>query len=66
MNFPIRIITIFVTLLLINSAYPKTAGEYLPSDAQLDAGIPAPETVVGWEVGDWHVSHDKLTQYMQA
>ena len=22
--------------------------------------------MLGWEVGDWHVSHDKLVQYMQA
>jgi hypothetical protein len=65
-NFPTRIITIFVTLLLANSAWTKTSREYLPSDADLDAGMPAPETVLGWEVGDWHVNHDKLVQYMQA
>jgi hypothetical protein len=63
---PIRIITIFVSLLLTNSAYTKPAREYLPGDADLDPGIPAPETVLGWDVGDWHVSHDKLVQYMQA
>ena len=25
-----------------------------------------PEALLGWEVGDWHVSHDKLVAYMQA
>ena len=28
--------------------------------------VPTPESVLGWEVGDWHVRHDQLVQYMQA
>ena len=57
------------TLLLLSLAFnlsAKTAQEYLPPDADLDPEIPTPESVLGWEVGDWHVSHDKLVQYMMA
>jgi len=44
----------------------RSAAEYLPADADLDPAIPTPESVLGWEVGNWHVSHDKLVNYMQA
>ncbi|MFC1696384.1 M14 family zinc carboxypeptidase, partial [Pseudomonadota bacterium] len=53
-------------LLLASNINARSAQEYLPQDAQPDPGIPTPESVLGWEVGDWHVSHDKLVQYMQA
>lgn len=39
---------------------------YLPKDVQLDPAIPTPESVLGWQVGEWHVSHDKLVDYMKA
>ncbi len=39
---------------------------YLPSDVSYDASIPTPKEVIGHEVGEWHVSHDKLVMYMQA
>jgi len=44
----------------------KSSEDYLPSGADLDPAVPTPESVLGWEVGDWHVSHDRLVQYMQA
>jgi len=47
-------------------AQARSAAEYLPADADLDPAIPTPESVLGWEVGDWHVSHDKLLNYMRA
>jgi hypothetical protein len=44
----------------------RSAQDYLPADADLDPAIPTPESVLGWEVGDWHVSHDKLLAYLQT
>lgn len=52
--------------MLSSGALARTAREYLPADANPDPSIPSPESVLGWEVGDWHVSHDKLLQYMQV
>jgi len=31
-----------------------------------DPSIPTPKDVLGYEVGTWHVSHDKLVEYMKA
>jgi hypothetical protein len=38
----------------------------LPEGLEFDPSVPTPESVLGWEVGDWHVRHDQLVQYMQA
>ena len=39
---------------------------YLPDDVSYDASIPTPKSIVGHEVGEWHITHDKLAQYMYA
>ena len=38
---------------------------YLP-DIKYDLGIPTPESVFGHQIGEWHLSHDKLLQYFRA
>jgi hypothetical protein len=38
---------------------------YLP-DIEYDASIPTPEAFFGHQIGEWHLSHDKLVYYMQA
>ena len=39
---------------------------YLPSNVSYDSKIPTPKSVIGHEVGEWHITHDKLVQYMYA
>jgi hypothetical protein len=39
---------------------------YLPSSVTYSADIPTPKEVIGHEVGEWHVSHDKLIKYMET
>ncbi len=39
---------------------------YLPEGTTYDPSIPKPAEVIGHEVGQWHVTHDKLVQYMLA
>lgn len=39
---------------------------YLPQVISYDATIPTPKDIIGHEVGEWHVTHDKLMFYMQA
>jgi len=51
---------------LATSLGANNAASYLPQDADPDPTVPTPESVLGWDVGDWHVSHDKLVQYMQT
>lgn len=39
---------------------------YLPKGITYDESIPTPKEVIGHEVGEWHVTHDKLMFYMQT
>ena len=38
---------------------------YLNDMSQYDSSIPTPESVIGHQVGEFHVSHDKLSHYVQ-
>jgi hypothetical protein len=46
--------------------WAMTAAEYLPAGADLDPSVPTPESVLGWEIGDWRITHDQLVAYMHA
>ena len=37
---------------------------YLP-DVQYDSNIPSPKEYLGWQIGDWHISHDLLQTYLK-
>ena len=39
---------------------------YLPTNVSYNSNIPTPKSVLGYEVGEWHVSHDKLVEYMKV
>ncbi|MGB6151087.1 MAG: M14 family metallopeptidase [Pricia sp.] len=39
---------------------------YLPQNVSYDSAIPTPKEIVGHQVGEWHVTHDKLAFYMQT
>jgi hypothetical protein len=39
---------------------------YLPEKVAYNPVIPTPKSVIGHEVGEWHVSHDRLVTYMKA
>ncbi len=38
---------------------------YLPDDDRRTE-IPSPEAIIGFQVGEWHVSHDRLDNYFKA
>ncbi|CAI8265783.1 MAG: Uncharacterised protein [Polaribacter sp. SA4-10] len=39
---------------------------YLPKEVTYNQNIPTPKSIIGHEVGEWHVTHDKLVEYMKA
>ncbi|GIV37364.1 MAG: peptidase M14 [Cyclobacteriaceae bacterium] len=56
---------IFVSLLFRVTAQPSL-DYYLPEGTSYDPAIPTPAQVIGHEVGEWHISHDRLVNYMYA
>ncbi len=39
---------------------------YLPQNTTYDPQIPTPESILGFTPGKWHVTHDKLVEYMRV
>ncbi len=37
---------------------------YFDPSVSFNPDIPTPETVLGYQVGEWHVRHDQLVEYM--
>jgi hypothetical protein len=58
-----------LSVLLMSFALIVNAQElsyYLPKDVSYDPSIPTPEKVIGHKVGEWHITHDRLVQYMRS
>ena len=55
-------------LTICSTAIAQTidASYYLPKNHSYNKEIPTPESILGFTVGEWHVSHDKLSEYMRA
>lgn len=59
---------LFIVLLfsITLSAQKTDLSYYLPANTNYNKTIPTPASVIGHEVGEWHVTHDKLVEYMKA
>ena len=51
-------------LLCMQAAFAQPGLEYYLPDENYLPGIPTPESVTGHAVGEWHLTHDKLTAYL--
>lgn len=51
---------------ICNYTFAQTLDYYLPKNVSYNPAIPTPASVIGHEVGEWHVTHDKLVNYMKA
>ncbi|MEM6395553.1 MAG: M14 family zinc carboxypeptidase [Bacteroidota bacterium] len=52
----------------VGSLHAQEAKEltyYLP-DLEYDPAIPTPESFLGWQIGEWHLSHDLQYHYLKA
>ena len=66
MKNTLTIALLFFACNLIAQIKTETLDYYLPTDVTYNQNIPKPIDVIGHEVGEWHVTHDKLVYYMQA
>ena len=64
-----KITCLLWVLLAFGSTYAQETFDlnyYLPEGITYDESIPKPSEIIGHEVGEWHVTHDKLMFYMQT
>jgi hypothetical protein len=61
---------LYLILLILSPAFLSAQtvdlSYYLPQSDRYDPSIPAPETILGYRVGDWHASHDQIINYIRA
>lgn len=55
-----------ILALLTSLTFAQDLSYYLPSGYTYNPAIPTPKQVLGYEVGEWHVTHDQLVMYMKA
>ncbi|WP_138433886.1 M14 family zinc carboxypeptidase [Winogradskyella algicola] len=61
-----RIALVFFLFTATLFSQPQTdLSYYLPDGVIYNPNIPTPKSIVGHEVGEWHITHDKLVQYMR-
>ena len=61
-----KLLLLFLFMSFSVSAQKVDLSYYLPKDVTYNQNIPTPESVIGHEVGEWHITHDKLVEYMKV
>lgn len=61
-----NLVVIFLVNLIITATSAQGLEYYLPDSVSYDPSIPKPKDIIYHEVGEWHVTHDRLVNYMKA
>ncbi|PHR90844.1 MAG: peptidase M14 [Robiginitomaculum sp.] len=61
----IKIIMVYALSCFALTAHAQPTLKYFPKGAAFEAKMPTPESYLGYEIGDWHISPDALTGYMR-
>lgn len=59
-------LAVFCLLLIARYLPAQELNYYLPDSVTYDPAIPKPRDIIYHEVGEWHVTHDRLVNYMKA
>jgi hypothetical protein len=59
-------VLIFLFFNCLTTAAQPDLSYYLPDLITYNSSIPTPKSIIGHEVGEWHISHDRLVNYMYA
>lgn len=62
MKYSLGIFLLFISFV---SLAQVTLKYYLPDTVQYNSSVPTPKSVLGYEPGEWHISHDQLWMYMK-
>ncbi len=66
MNIRNLLIVCFSLLVLAPGQAQKQELTYYLPDIAYDPAIPTPESFLGWQIGEWHISHDLQLAYMRT
>jgi hypothetical protein len=57
---------IFLFLVCTQTIAAQQLSYYLPTNVTYNPSVPTPASIVGHEVGEWHITHDRLVMYMKT
>ena len=57
---------LFLTISFSINSQELDLNYYVPSNQNYNDKIPTPKEIIGHQVGEWHVTHDKLVEYMKV
>lgn len=58
---------LFLSCFVISSSlFAQNLSYYLPDSVSYNPAIPKPKDIIYHEVGEWHVTHDRLVNYIKA
>lgn len=60
------ILIFFITFFIYQLLFSQDLKYYLPDGVTYNPAIPKPKDIIFHEVGEWHVTHDRLVNYMKA
>ena len=61
-----KLLFLFFCISFTISSQELDLSYYLPQGVTYNQNIPTPKSIIGHEVGAWHITHDKLVEYMNA
>jgi Zinc carboxypeptidase len=61
-----KLLLVFSLYAIHYSLFSQDLKYYLPDSVTYNPAIPKPKDVIYHEVGEWHVTHDRLVNYMKA
>tara|TARA_R110001592_G_scaffold38643_6_gene127403 strand:+ start:3439 stop:5928 length:2490 start_codon:yes stop_codon:yes gene_type:complete len=61
-----KLLVFFLFISISISAQEVDLSYYLPNNVTYNENVPTPKDIIGHEVGEWHITHDKLVEYMKA
>jgi hypothetical protein len=61
-----KILLFFVSILFFIHLTAQDLSYYLPNNVSYNSSIPKPKDIIYHEVGEFHVTHDRLVNYMKA
>ena len=61
-----KIAFLICQLFFINCLFSQDLKYFLPENVTYNPAIPKPKDIIYHEVGEWHITHDRLVNYMKA
>ncbi len=61
-----KYVNLLVSMIVSIFSFSQGLEYYLPDSVTYDPSVPKPKDIIYHEVGEWHVTHDRLVNYMQA